>query len=56
MNEFLEVLRVLAKPIELMIDLLMKDDHSEEEERQIVLAFQRAVADARARRKFGAGP
>jgi hypothetical protein len=51
----LDRLRPLAAPINMMVDLLSRDDHSEDEEARILFAMQRAVADERARRKFQAG-
>lgn len=52
----LTLLGELADPIAHLVELALQDSHDDEDERQLLLKAQRAISDARARRKFSDAP
>ncbi len=52
MKELLAVLGLLAEPIVAIVKLIEADQHTEADEQEVMFAVQRAIFNARAKRKF----
>lgn len=52
MKELLAVLGFLAEPIAMIVKLIAADEHTEAEEQEVMFSVQRAIFNARAKRKF----
>lgn len=51
---FFQYLALLGEPIMAIIRLIEQDSHTDKDEQEVMYSVQRAISDARAKRKFGA--